>query len=76
LEKFTEFSTPASACSNGSEALELSYKSPNGKVANELFYRHDEARIEFVELGRPWSFDGALFSPKRGVDQYQRPSEA
>src|SRR6266516_368706 len=42
----------------GSEALELTYKSPNGKVANELLYRHDEARIEVVELGRPWSFDG------------------
>src|SRR5262245_32383119 len=47
----------------GSEALELTYKAPNGKVANELLYRHDEARIEVVELGRPWSFDGdgALF---------------
>jgi hypothetical protein len=30
----------------GSEALELTYKSANGKVANELLYRHDEARIE------------------------------
>src|ERR1700740_3768987 len=47
----------------GSEALELTYKSPTGKVANELLYRHDEPRIEVVELGRPWSFDGdgALF---------------
>src|SRR5262245_4573524 len=42
----------------GSEALELTYKAPNGKVANELLYRHDEARVEVVELGRPWSFDG------------------
>jgi len=47
----------------GSEALELTYKTPAGKVANELLYRHDEPRIEIVELGRPWSFDGdgALF---------------
>src|SRR5271165_3432695 len=47
----------------GSEALELTYKDPGGKVANELLYRHDEARIEVVEHGRPWSFDGdgALF---------------
>ena len=47
----------------GSAALELTYKTPAGKVANELLYRHDEARIEVVELGRPWSFDGdgALF---------------
>jgi SNF2 family DNA or RNA helicase len=47
----------------GSEALELTYKDPAGKVANELLYRHDEARLEIVEQGRPWSFDsdGALF---------------
>jgi len=42
----------------GSEALELTYKTPTGKVANELLYRHDEPRIEIVEQGRPWSFDG------------------
>jgi superfamily II DNA or RNA helicase len=42
----------------GSEALELTYKTPAGKVANELLYRHDESRIEIVEQGRPWSFDG------------------
>jgi SNF2 family DNA or RNA helicase len=47
----------------GSEALELTYKTPGGKVANELLYRHDEPRLEVVERGRPWSFDGdgALF---------------
>lgn len=42
----------------GSEALELTYKTPTGKVANELLYRFDEARLELVEQGRPWSFDG------------------
>ncbi len=26
----------------GSEALELTYKTPSGKVANELVYRHDK----------------------------------
>ena len=47
----------------GSEALELTYKDPSGRVANELLYRHDEQRLEIVEQGRPWSFDGdgALF---------------
>lgn len=55
----------------GSEALELTYKTPTGKVANELLYRHDEARLELVEQGRPWSFDGdgALF---RLVSEAQR----
>jgi len=43
----------------GSEALELTYKTSSGKVANELLYRHDEPRLEIVEKGRPWSFDGA-----------------
>lgn len=42
----------------GSEALELTYKTPAGRVANELLYRHDESRIEIVAAGRPWSFDG------------------
>ena len=55
----------------GSEALELTYKTPTGKVANEILYRHDEPRIEIVEVGRPWSFDGdgALF---RLVSEAQR----
>ena len=55
----------------GSEALELTYKTPAGKVANELLYRDDEPRLEIVEIGRPWSFDGdgALF---RLVSEAQR----
>jgi len=55
----------------GTEALELTYKTSSGKVANELLYRHDEPRLELVELGRPWSFDGdgALF---RLVSEAQR----
>jgi hypothetical protein len=42
----------------GSEALELTYKGASGRLANELLYRHDEARLQVVEHGRPWSFDG------------------
>jgi superfamily II DNA or RNA helicase len=42
----------------GSEALELTYKDSGGRVANQLLYRHDEPRLEIVEEGRPWSFDG------------------
>jgi hypothetical protein len=43
---------------HGTAALELTYKTPEGRVANELLYRHDEPRIEVVQEGRPWSFDG------------------
>ena len=40
----------------GSEALELTYKVPSGKVANELLYRHDEPRIEIVRARAPMEF--------------------
>jgi hypothetical protein len=55
----------------GSDALELTYKTLTGKVANELLYQHDEARIEIVELGRLRRFDsdGELF---RLVSEAQR----
>ena len=55
----------------GSDAVELTYKDASGRVASELLYRHDESRLEVVELGRPWSFDGdgALF---RLVSEAQR----
>jgi SNF2 family DNA or RNA helicase len=48
---------------HGSDALTLVYRGPGGRVADEILYRHDEPRLELVEAGRPWSFDGdgALF---------------
>jgi hypothetical protein len=48
---------------HGSDALTLVYRGPNGRVADEILYRHDEPRLEIAEAGRPWSFDGdgALF---------------
>ncbi|MDP2958490.1 MAG: DEAD/DEAH box helicase, partial [Longimicrobiales bacterium] len=48
---------------HGSDALTLVYRGPNGRVADEILYRYDEPRLDIVEAGRPWSFDGdgALF---------------
>jgi superfamily II DNA or RNA helicase len=43
---------------HGSDALTLIYRTSEGKVANEILYRSDESRLEIVEMGRPWSFDG------------------
>jgi SNF2 family DNA or RNA helicase len=43
----------------GSEAVELTYKTANGSVANQILYRDDEPRLELAEHGRPWSFDGS-----------------
>jgi hypothetical protein len=34
----------------GSEALELTYKDPGGRVANQLLYRHDEPRLADAAL--------------------------
>lgn len=47
----------------GSDALELTYKTSNGHVANELVQRWREPELHIVAEGRPWSFggDGALF---------------
>lgn len=42
----------------GSDSLELTFKNNAGRVSNELLYRHDEQRLEIIEVGRPWSFDG------------------
>ncbi|GBD00303.1 hypothetical protein HRbin18_00008 [bacterium HR18] len=55
----------------GTDALELTYKDPGGRVGNILLYRDDEPRLELVEYGRPWGFDGdgALF---RLVSEAQR----
>jgi SNF2 family DNA or RNA helicase len=55
--------TVVSATWFGTDAVELTYKEGTGKVGNVLLYRDNEADLEIVEAGRPWSFDGdgALF---------------
>ena len=42
----------------GSDAMELTYRGAVGELGSEILYRDDEARLEVVEQGRPWSFDG------------------
>jgi hypothetical protein len=48
---------------HGSDVVELTYKDLVGRIGQELLYRSDEARLEVLEMDRPWSFDsdGALF---------------
>ena len=47
----------------GSNAIELTFKDAQGRPANELLYRTDEARLEVAAKGPVWSFDadGSLF---------------
>ena len=42
----------------GSDAPELTYRGGGGELGSEILYRDEEARLEIVEQGRPWSFDG------------------
>ena len=42
----------------GSEVLELHYKDLDGCIGQVLLYRSEEPRIEIVQGGRRWEFDG------------------
>jgi len=53
-----EIVTAVNVSWHGSNALTMVYRASDGSVAEEILYRHDEGRLEVVELGRPWSFDG------------------
>lgn len=41
----------------GQNAVELTYKDSEGKVANTLLYRSNQSELALVEEGRPWAFD-------------------
>jgi SNF2 family DNA or RNA helicase len=42
----------------GTVAVELTYKDPAGRVAQELLYRDREPTLVVAAAGRPWDFDG------------------
>ena len=42
----------------GTDVVTLTYKTQTGLLGEEVLFRDDESRIEVVEQGRPWSFDG------------------
>lgn len=47
----------------GSDSIVLGYKDLHGRLKLQILYRSDEPRLEAVEPGLPWSYDGngALF---------------
>ena len=49
--------TVVSIAWHGSDALTLVYRAPNGRVADEILYRHDEPRLKIVEAGRSPTMD-------------------
>lgn len=42
----------------GTDSVELTYKTADGKLGAELLYRANESTLEIVTAGLPWSFDG------------------
>ena len=42
----------------GTDVITLTYRTPTGQLGEEVLFRDSESRIEVVEEGRPWSFDG------------------
>ena len=62
----------------GDDALELTYKTATGKVENRLVYREDEARLEVVKLGRPWTLTAMglyyAWSPRRSTSVWRTSS--
>ena len=54
--------TVVAAQSHGA-AVTLTYRTPDGRVAERLLYRADEPHLEVAAAGRPWTFDadGDLF---------------
>ncbi|MCY4578416.1 MAG: helicase-related protein [Chloroflexi bacterium] len=52
------FVTVVSAQWNGPDVVTLTYRTPTGQLGEEVLFRDAESRIEVVEQGRPWSFDG------------------
>ena len=52
------FVTVVSVQWHGTDVITLTYKTPTGQLGEEVLFRDSESRIEVVEQGRPWSFDG------------------
>jgi superfamily II DNA or RNA helicase len=42
----------------GDDAVSVFYRDSQGKLGERMLFRSDEASLDHVELGRPWSFDG------------------
>jgi len=42
----------------GSQCAQVVFKTDGGQFDERLLYRDDEASLELIDAGRPWSFDG------------------
>ena len=52
-------------------AITIYYKNSQGAVSEQMLFRSDEARLELVLAGRPWSFDAPGAEFKLGLEAYR-----
>ena len=55
----------------GNDALTVYYRDGDGKLAERMLFRADEANLETVEKGRPWSFDSSGDDFKLAAEAYR-----
>jgi hypothetical protein len=55
----------------GSDTIDLVYRRSDGQVSTEMLFRDDEARLELVEKGRPWSFDADGHTFRLAAEAYR-----
>ena len=55
----------------GDNALTVYYKTSQGRLAEQMLFRSDEARLDLAQAGRPWSFDASGADFKLGLEAYR-----
>lgn len=55
----------------GDAAITVYYKDSQGKLAEQMLFRSDEARLELATFGRPWAFDAPGAEFKLGLEAYR-----
>lgn len=55
----------------GNDALTVYYKDSQGRLAEQMLFRSDEARLELAQAGRPWAFDAPGSEFKLGLEAYR-----
>ena len=55
----------------GSDAVTVYYKGADGKLAEQMLFRTDEARLSLADAGRAWAFDAPAEGFKLGLEAYR-----
>ncbi|WP_373510759.1 DEAD/DEAH box helicase, partial [Thiocapsa sp.] len=55
----------------GTDAVTVYFKGSDGKLAEQMLFRTDEARLSLAEAGRAWAFDAPADGFKLGLEAYR-----